>query len=243
MKCKNCETEENVDFMGMCKKCYEDSIIINEKDDKDENQIKKEEKEETRFNLKEFLKENYLKVETILAVLFAICIIAICIITKNYENLLTDYSALESKYTQSKSDLDKFKEKVSGKDKEISKLKQEDTVKELENKIKQLNSDKTSLQSQKDILNAEISTLKEDVVKIKGEPKIYPAGQLIAGVDVPVGKHKIFGGNSNFIVYSKYGSLKVNIILGGREVNEYVYTFEEGDEIKANSSFKLVALE
>ncbi len=110
--------------------------------------------------------------------------------------------------------------------------------------VNKLKSTKEELEKTKTSLNDEIQKLKEEVVKIKGEPKKYPAGQLTAGTDIPLGKYKIYGGNSNFTVHSSYGDLKVNIILGGSYgVEEYIYTFQQGDKIDARSSFYLVAVE
>ena len=35
MECKKCHTTENVNFEGMCKKCYEESVGIIEEEEKD----------------------------------------------------------------------------------------------------------------------------------------------------------------------------------------------------------------
>lgn len=115
---------------------------------------------------------------------------------------------------------------------------------ELQNKQKNLNAEVANLEEKKASLTTEIEKLNRDVIKIKGEPQTYPAGHLIAGTDVPIGKYKIYDGTSNFIVHSSEGSLKVNIVLGGGYgVDEYIYTFQTGDKIVANSSFKLVSVE
>lgn len=241
-KCRKCGTTENVNFDGMCKSCYEKSIIIKERE---EDSKKEKERSNKQIDWKELMKEKYLAIETILLTIVAICVIIICITTKNNENMTAKYESLENRYNQTTKDLNKAKEETQSKKKEISELKQEDKIKEIENKINGLNTEVTNLQTQKDSLNTEIATLKEETVKLKGEPKTYPAGQLVAGTDVPVGKYKIFDGNSNFVVYSAYGDLKVNIILGSGSfnVNEYIYTFQEGDKIEARSSFKLVSVE
>ena len=85
--------------------------------------------------------------------------------------------------------------------------------------------------------------MNEDVITAKGKAKTYTAGQLVAGEDFEVGRYKIYGGNSNFIVYSRWGDLEVNTILGDWGVEEYVYTFNEGDEVEAHSSFKMQPIE
>lgn len=241
-KCKKCGTTKNVNFEGMCEKCYKESITIKENKSNEEQKDKAERKQ---INWKESTKEKHSIIKAILLAIIAICIIVICILAKNNENIAKDYKSLESRYNQTSKDLTETKETVENKEKEISELKQEETIKEIENKISKLNTEITNLQSQKDSLNTEIETLKEETIKLKGEPKTYPAGQLVAGTDIPVGKYKIFGGNSNFVVYSAYGDLKVNIILGSGNynVNEYIYTFQNGDQIESRSSFKLVSVE
>lgn len=122
---------------------------------------------------------------------------------------------------------------------------EQNKLKDLQTKESELNSKISSLKNEKQTLNAEIEQLNREVIKLKGNPKTYPAGQLTAGTDLPIGKYKIYGGNSNFVVYSSTGALQVNIILGSGSYNvsEYIYTFKMGDKIKANSSFKLVAVE
>lgn len=122
---------------------------------------------------------------------------------------------------------------------------EQNKLKDIQTKQSELNSEISLLENKKQSLNTEIQQLNGEVTKAKGKPKTYPAGQLTAGTDVPIGKYKIYGGNSNFIVYSSSGSLEVNIVLGSGtyDVNEYIYTFKTGDIIKANSSFKLVSIE
>lgn len=118
-------------------------------------------------------------------------------------------------------------------------------LEEIETKKNELNTEIVTLEDKKETLNLEIEQLNGEVVKLKGEPKTYPAGHLEAGTDIPIGKYKIYDGNSNFVVYSSTGKLKVNIILGtgNYNVKEYIYTFENGDKIEASSSFKLVEVE
>ncbi len=126
-------------------------------------------------------------------------------------------------------------------DAEKEKIKE---IAKLETEKEELNTNISELTETKQSLDKQIEKLNEDVIKIKGQPKTYPAGHLTAGTDIPIGKYKIYDGSSNFVVYSSYGTLRVNIILGGNYgVNEYVYTFSNGDKIEASSSFKLVEIE
>ena len=156
----------------------------------------------------------------------------------NYKNLSSQYSSLENKLKENQNELEKSKE-------QIQELQQEEKQNEINNNIKTLENKVTELTTQKQDLENQISRLNQDVIRIKGQPKSYPAGHLIAGEDLPIGKYKIYGGSSNFVVHSATGSLQVNIILGNGQykVSEYIYTFKEGDNIKANSSFKLVEVE
>ena len=123
--------------------------------------------------------------------------------------------------------------------------KLEEKQKEITKNISALETKKSELEKQKQELENQITSLSGDVIKLKGEPRTYPAGHLTAGTDIPVGKYKIYGGSSNFVVYSKYGDLEVNIILGGSYggVSEYIYTFRSGDKVEARSSFKLIEVE
>lgn len=130
--------------------------------------------------------------------------------------------------------------------KKISILQKDEEQEKIKNKIEELKSEQKELEenikdkkSEKSSLEKEIDELNGDVITAKGKAKTYPAGQLVAGEDFEVGRYKIYGGSSNFIVYSRYGDLEVNTILGDWGVEEYVYTFNNGDEIEAHSSFKM----
>lgn len=131
------------------------------------------------------------------------------------------------------SELQKDEEQKTINDK-IQKLKEEQ--KDLEEDISDKKTEKTSLEK-------ELKKLNGDITISKGKARSYPAGQLVAGEDFDTGRYKIYGGSSNFIVYSRFGDLEVNTILGDWGVKEYVYTFNVGDEIEAHSSFKMQPIE
>lgn len=184
--------------------------------------------------MSKFLKEKCYIIEGILAISL---ILFIALFIQTY------YEKNNMQINKDKKIID-LQEKVDSCNEQISILGKNEKQQEINNDIIELQNQKKDLETQKTQLESEINTLKGEVLKAKGEPKTYPAGHLTAGTDVPVGKYKIYGGNSNFIVYSTYGTLEVNIILGGTYgVSEYVYTFQTGDKIEANSSFKLVAVE
>ena len=132
----------------------------------------------------------------------------------------------------------------------ISELQKEEEQKKINNKIQELKDEQKELEteisdkkSEKTSLEKDLEKLNRDIITAKGKAKSYPAGQLVAGKDFEAGRYKIYGGSSNFVVYSLFGELEVNIILGDWGVEEYVYTFKEGDEIEAGSSFKMQPIE
>lgn len=161
-----------------------------------------------------------------------------------------EYEDLKRKYEESQNQCKSLREELESTIKKYSEsVKQEkqdeinQKITSLENAQKTLEKNNSELEKKKSDLEAQIESLQSDVIKTKGEPRTYPAGQLAAGTDIPTGKYKIYGGNSNFVVRSAYGDLKVNIILGGDYgVEEYIYTFKNGDQVDARSSFKIVEI-
>lgn len=130
---------------------------------------------------------------------------------------------------------------VLQKDEEQEKINSK--IEELKNEQKELETEISDKKSEKTSLEKDLEKLNGDIVTARGKAKSYPAGQLVAGKDFETGRYKIYGGSSNFVVYSLLGELEVNIILGDWGVEEYVYTFNEGDEIEARSSFKMQPIE
>lgn len=184
------------------------------------------------------LKEKYISICLLLIII--IFILLICISINILDN--TEKNKEIGKYIQTNKNLE---EKISSLNEQIKLLGKNDKQAEIKQTIDNLKKEEDSLKNQKQQLENEVNVLKSDIIKLKGEPKTYPAGHLTAGIDIPIGKYKIYGGSSNFVVYSAYGDLNVNIILGSgySSVNEYIYTFSTGDKIEASSSFKLVAIE
>lgn len=143
-----------------------------------------------------------------------------------------------------------IQEQFMGLSEKISTLQKDEEQEKINNKIQELKSEQEELEedikdkkSEKSSLEKELDKLNGDIVTAKGKAKTYPAGQLVAGEDFEVGRYKIYGGSSNFVVYSRFGDLEVNTILGDWGVDEYVYTFNEGDEVEAHSSFKMQPIE
>lgn len=188
--------------------------------------------------VKEIFKKQYSKKEIVIILIIIILIIA-NIATFNKKNIADEKIKVQN------AKIIELEEKIKSSNEQILRLGKNDKQEEINSKIRELEDNKNNLINEKTRLETEITSLKEEVIKLKGEPKTYPAGHLTAGTDVPTGKYKIYGGSSNFVVYSSSGSLNVNIILGSGylSVSEYIYTFSIGDKIEADSSFKLVSVE
>ena len=173
-----------------------------------------------------------------------------------YVEYLTVYSNVQFNFYTEEGDKTSFNFNIATKSMEnesfedwvlidsVAHNKEQDKLKKIMEKQEEINTEIKKLEDKKASLNNEITNLSEEVIKLKGEPRTYPAGHLVAGEDIPLGKYKIYDGNSNFVVYSSSGNLQVNIILDSRYgVDEYIYTFKKGDKIQASSSFKLVKVE
>lgn len=241
-KCNKCGTTENVNFLGMCKRCYEESIVIHEKTEEISANIPISEK------VKKVAKQRYAFIECGLLALVIILFVAFQSKTQEYYELQDENSNLTTKYMSSQTELketsSKYKNELSELKTKVTELEQTEKQAKINSNITTLESKITELTTQKEKLQAEVDFLNGEVVKIKGEPKTYPAGHLTVGMDVPTGKYKIYDGRSNFVVRSIIGKLEVNIILGGNYgVDEYIYTFKTGDKIEADSSFKLVEVQ
>ena len=183
-----------------------------------------------------------LSVFIIIIVIFVVIltVMLMLLITTNIKNKENNYKNLDLQ--NQISDLQKNRDENLAKIEELSGEKKQI---EIQNQINSLTDKKSNLINEKQNLENDIAKLKQDVIRVKGEPKNYPAGYLKAGSDFEAGKYKIYNGNSNFIVHSLSGNLKVNIILGNGKysVNEYIYRFSSGDEIQADSSFTMVLVE
>ena len=163
-----------------------------------------------------------------------------------YKALDLDYDELNTQYIGVKTEADYWLALTDS---------QRDTVKELINidsSISDLQSEKSDVEADiKDLqdsiedLKADKKKLESDIIQISGKSKKYPAGYLTAGKDFEIGRYKIYGGSSNFVVYSSSGALMVNIILGNDSysVSEYIYEFSYGDKVEASSAFKMVPVE
>lgn len=110
---------------------------------------------------------------------------------------------------------------------------------EISNQQKKLD-ELTTLLAEK---QAEYDTLSANVEKVKGEPKVLPAGSYLVGQHVPAGRYKITG-ESNFFLRTSGGYSVVNIILGGRiGIPEYITDMEAGQTIETRGGCTLTPVE
>lgn len=182
-----------------------------------------------------------------LIIFSVILIIAIVFVNINADNKL---KAEEQTSLSLKEENNKIQKEFLEMNNKISELQRDEEQKKISEEIDKLKDEQKSLEedikdkeSEKSSLEKELKKLNGEVLTAKGKAKSYPAGQLVAGEDFDVGRYKIYGGSSNFVVYSRFGELEVNTILGDWGVEEYIYTFNEGDEIEAQSSFKMQPIE
>ncbi|HIU23292.1 MAG TPA: hypothetical protein IAD49_06925 [Candidatus Fimihabitans intestinipullorum] len=192
------------------------------------------EKEKNKGNNKKNVIEKDVDIEQNKKLLIAMSVLVVIVIIilllfynnrgADYDNLYSNFKTLQDDYTELE---EKYKEATG------------------EEEINDLNSQKTDLQNDINELQKQKDKLSEEVITLKGQPISFPAGYFTAGDDFETGRYKIYDGNSNFVVYDLFGDLKVNIILGSDprfDTSEYIYSFSKGDEIIADSSFKLVAV-
>lgn len=183
-------------------------------------------------------------------VLAIIIVVLILIVVLNAIKANSEIERLESSKINLQEENNKIQKLYKELTEKISELQKEEEQEEINNKIEELKQEQEQLEKsiadkndEKQNLEKELDKLNGDIIVVKGETRSYPAGKLVAGKDFDTGRYKIFGGNANFIVYSRYGELRVNTILGEYGVEEYVYTFENGDEVDAHSAFQMQPIE
>lgn len=170
----------------------------------------------------------------IIALLVIFLVVAIFISINQSRN----YISLKEKYSKAQKENKEYINTIETQNTTISDVQNQLSsfnTADYDNQIASLNSEISNLTAQRDSLQSE-------VIQLDGQPQNYSAGYYTAGTNFPTGRYKIYDGNSNFIVYSMYDRLKVNIILGDDtyDTQEYIYEFEAGDEIQSDSSFSIV---
>ncbi len=126
----------------------------------------------------------------------------------------------------------------------INKEKLDAETSEAEKNLETLNNTIAEKQTEIDSKNAQLDSLTSAIIKAKAAPVTLPAGQFTVGKDIEPGRYSV-SGDSNFQVWSSYGDLKVNTILGGGNfgVESYVCELNSGDKIEAGASNKYTPVE
>lgn len=228
-KCKKCGTTEKVNFDGMCKKCYEDSIVVHEA-------------------FEEITEKITLKKNVIVKIAVIIFMIILCItfyVYNSFSKLKNENSDLTTKYKNSQTDLKKSEKEVKELKSLVEELQQTEkqnhinsNITSLENQIASLKSEITSLQAQRESLNTEIkkATTAEDVV--------LTAGNYVVGTDIKAGKYDAIAqaGSGNLFVH---GTTRVSEMLGVTDSRYYIpnynnITLKQGDTIEITSNLKVL---
>ena len=160
------------------------------------------------------------------------------------ETLRGDYDALHGEMAALQSIYNDFRLEAAGflALNEIERLSAIEVARR-ESELSELDLQITTLNGEIEALRTQIAELQADAIRIAGESRRFPAGFLYIGTDIDAGRYKIYGGTRNFFV-ERNNRYVVNIILGGRlGVDEYIFTFRDGDVIEARSAFRLVHIE
>ncbi|MBO1514301.1 hypothetical protein [Metabacillus bambusae] len=178
-----------------------------------------------------------------------------------YDELLNEIEGKEEELQEKKAKVEEQRQKLLGlieettkneailaeaKDFETNKTKLEDEINSLSD---QVNTKKSEIET----LNTDIKSKETELASVTGQikekedaPKQLSAGNFIVGTDIPTSRYKAVpvGNSGNFVVYSSYGDLKVNTILGGDYgEKEYVFFAEEGDQIELAAPAKFIPIE
>ena len=143
-----------------------------------------------------------------------------------YQKISASIEEINNEFEEQKAiydDYTAYKNAKAAKDAEIIQL--DATIQEKNNSISSLDADISAK-------SAELDKLKNAIQRTEEEPKVLTAGHYTVGNDLPPGRY-IVTGSSNFIVYSLWGDLKVNTILGGQiGVESFTCELESGDTMQ-----------
>ncbi len=152
---------------------------------------------------------------------------------KELEDVTKKLGEKEEEVTQASAVIEEAHEKAG----EIDSLKKE--VQVLDDKIKEK---KTKIAN----LDEDIKSRKGDIKKLDAAPVSLPSGTFIVGKDVKALRYSASsaGQSGNFVVYSSFGDLKVNQILGSDYgVSEHIFFADEGDIIESTMPTVLTPVE
>ncbi|MGG4546245.1 hypothetical protein ABER02_00430 [Rossellomorea marisflavi] len=153
--------------------------------------------------------------------------------TDELERVMSSLSEKKEEAAEAASMIDEANAKAG----EIDSLKEE--VRVLDDKIKEK---KTKIAD----LDEDIKSRKGDIKKLDAAPVSLPSGTFIVGKDVKALRYSASsaGQSGNFVVYSSFGDLKVNQILGSDYgVSEHIFFADEGDIIESTMPTVLTPVE
>jgi len=195
---------------------------------------------------KGYIKNNYVVLIVGLALIILSCVISYSS-GKNAQidaYILQERANADQRLGDVKKQLDDAKTELSSQQDVISELNEYKANKEAKNaEIEQLNAsiqeksnNITTLDNDIAAKSEELEKLKNAIVKTGEAPKVLGAGHYTVGSDIPAGRYVVTG-DSNFVVYSASGRLKVNTILGGGRWGEESYTcqLDKGDTMELSS--------
>lgn len=153
--------------------------------------------------------------------------------TDELERVMSSLSEKKEEAAEAASMIDEANKKAG----EIDSLKKEaqaldDQIKEKKTKIADLDKD--------------IKSKKGEIKKLDAAPVTLPSGTFIVGKDVKALRYSASaaGQSGNFVVYSSFGDLKVNQILGSDYgVSEHIFFADEGDIIESTMPTILTPVE
>jgi predicted RNase H-like nuclease (RuvC/YqgF family) len=158
------------------------------------------------------------------------------------EDVEAKVKSVNDEYAKSQSEFDEAKKISSQKDTILAEIAK--VSGELNSKKNELTILDTNITSKRN----EIASL-DQVIKEKQEaPVMLPAGQFVAGKDIPIGRYKIVpvGDGSNIAIYDSNGDILYHTIISSRPnhgVPEYVTSLLPDYKIDASAPFKYIPVE
>ncbi|MCY9376533.1 hypothetical protein MOF34_15760 [Bacillus sp. T17B1] len=158
---------------------------------------------------------------------------------KELDQLDEKVADASSKLDEKSKEYEEAKETIAKRD--TAKNEQEQIQKDIADKKDELKQIKSDIEDN----NSELSSVQGKVKEAKGSPKVLSAGKFTVGEDLPAGRYKAesTGEFGNFFVYSSYGELEVNTLLGNGGESQYIFECEDGAKIEISTSVRFTPLD
>ncbi len=164
-KCKICSTTEDVNFDGMCKKCYDESIIISKETIKNETKNKNEFIKNMKEKIKNIIsKEN---AKTIIIIILSILLLSSILLGNTKRNM-----ELNNQVENLTSQIENFKKHINDLNAKLDKSKKdltenENQINNLQTQKETLEKDKQKLQEENNNLETKNNELNQEVEQLK----------------------------------------------------------------------------